>query len=111
MLLLRCLQFLKIPIFGMDRNQKQIYSVNFTDSKPRLDGIIDGAWDKAEWSQDFIDIRGTEYPAPRYKTKVKMLYDNEFLYFAAELEEPHVWTTITEKNTVIVYIAYVVLAK
>ncbi|ORY45500.1 CBD9-like protein [Rhizoclosmatium globosum] len=30
-----------------------------------------------------------------------MMYDHEYLYFGCEMEEPHVWTNITEKNSVI----------
>ncbi|KAI9342283.1 hypothetical protein BDR26DRAFT_859508 [Obelidium mucronatum] len=30
-----------------------------------------------------------------------MLYDSEYLYFACEMEEPHVWTNIKEKSSVI----------
>src|SRR5207245_2578806 len=32
---------------------------------------------------------------------VKMLWDDTFLYVAAELREPHVWATLTEHDSVI----------
>ena len=32
---------------------------------------------------------------------MKMLWDDEALYIAAEIEEPHVWATITEHDAVI----------
>jgi hypothetical protein len=84
------------------RDQIQIYHCKFTASKPPLDGKVTGTvWDQAEWTNEFIDIRGTRYPKPRFSTKVKMLWDNEYLYIGAWMEEPHVWTTISEKNSVI----------
>ena len=59
---------------------------------PIIDGKIDDpAWDKAAWTADFVDIEGTLKPLPRFKTRVKMLWDDEYLYIAAEMEEPHVW--------------------
>jgi hypothetical protein len=48
-----------------------------------------------------VDIEGDKQPKPRYKTRVKMLWDDEALYIAAELEEPHVWATLTEHDSVI----------
>jgi hypothetical protein len=32
-----------------------------------------------------------------------MLWDSTYLYFAAELEEPHVWATLTDRDAVIFY--------
>jgi len=32
-----------------------------------------------------------------------MLWDDKYLYIAAELEEPHVWATLTERESVIFY--------
>ena len=68
--------------------------------------IIDGkadepAWADAPWTEDFMDIEGARKPAPRFRTRAKMLWDDENLYIHAELEEPHVWGTITKKNEVI----------
>ena len=30
-----------------------------------------------------------------------MLYDDNYFYFAAELDEPHVWATLTDRDAVI----------
>jgi dienelactone hydrolase len=74
-----------------------------TADKIIIDGRLDEpSWQKAEWSQSHVDIRGSQWPdQPRYETKVKMLWDEENLYIAARLDEPHVWGTITERNAVI----------
>jgi hypothetical protein len=59
------------------------------------------AWEKAEWTSDFVDIEGPLKPTPRFSTRAKMLWDETFLYLAAELEEPHVWATLREHDAVI----------
>ena len=68
----------------------------------RIDGRLDDApWAKAPWTDDFVDIEGAAKPAPRFRTRAKMLWDDRYLYVAAELEEPHVWATLTAHDSVI----------
>lgn len=65
-----------------------------------LDGRVAGQiWDLAAWTEDFVDI-STE-AVPRFRTRAKMLWDGEFFYVGAEMEEPHVWATLTEHDSVI----------
>lgn len=67
-----------------------------------LDGTLsDPAWQSVEWTDDFIDIRGGDFPEPRFRTRCKMMWDDDFLYIGALLEEPDVWGTLTEKNSII----------
>jgi hypothetical protein len=67
-----------------------------------LDGRLDeAAWRAAPWSEEFVDIEGDRRPAPRYRTRVKMLWDDQWLYIGAELDEPHVWATLTRHDSVI----------
>jgi hypothetical protein len=69
---------------------------------PSLDGRIeDPVWELAPWTEDFVDIEGEDHPAARLRTRVKMLWDADSFYVAAELEEPDVWATLREENTVI----------
>lgn len=71
-------------------------------SAPRLDGSLDDpAWRAAPWSDAFVDIEGDRKPLPRFRTRMKMLWDDRYLYVAAELEEPQVWATITQRDAVI----------
>ena len=66
-----------------------------------IDGSMsDSAWADLPWSDDFVDITGQDELKPYFRTRVKMGWDDEFFYVGAELEEPHVWGTITEKNAV-----------
>jgi hypothetical protein len=67
-----------------------------------IDGDLkDAAWAAAPWTDDFGDIEGDKQSKPRFRTRVKMLWDDEALYIAAELEEPHVWATLKEHDSVI----------
>ncbi|MEP3836169.1 MAG: carbohydrate-binding family 9-like protein [Algibacter sp.] len=60
---------------------------------------LDSSWAKVKWSEPFIDIEGQKIP--KYKTQVKMLWDDTYFYIIAKLEEPHVWGNITERDQVI----------
>jgi hypothetical protein len=69
---------------------------------PDIDGRLDdAAWRKAEWTADFVDIEGALKPRPRYRTRVKMVWDDRHLYVAAELEDPHVWATLEKRDSVV----------
>jgi hypothetical protein len=64
-----------------------------------VDGNL-AEWGGAAWTEDFVDIRGLE-EAPPLRTRAKMLWDDRHFYFAAELEEPHVWATLTKRDSII----------
>ncbi len=69
-----------------------------------IDGKIDEKdWKTAEWTEYFVDIEGDLKPKPTHNTRVKMLWDEEYFYFAAYLEEPHVWAKLRQRDTVIYY--------
>lgn len=78
------------------------YKCHFTRKPPTIDGDLnDPAWKKAEWTSDFVDIEGARMATPRFRTRVKMLWDKNYLYIAAELREPNVHATLTEHDSVI----------
>jgi len=67
-----------------------------------IDGKLDDpAWQAAPWTEDFVDIEGDRRPRPRFKTRAKMLWDDKYFYISAQLEEPHVWGTLTKHDSVI----------
>lgn len=69
---------------------------------PAIDGRLDdAAWKSAAWTDNFVDIEGPAGPKPRFHTRAKMLWDDDCFYVAAELEEPHVWGTLTNHDAVI----------
>ncbi|MFH1688974.1 MAG: carbohydrate-binding family 9-like protein [Candidatus Eisenbacteria bacterium] len=75
-----------------------------TDAPPVIDGRLDErAWQFAPWTDEFVDIDGDRLPAPRFSTRVKMLWDDDFFYVTAEMEEPHVWAKLDKRDSVIFY--------
>lgn len=70
----------------------------------QLDGRLDKSfWTHAPWTDEFVDIEGDLKPLPFKQTRVKMLWDNEYFYFGAEMEEDQIWATLTERDSVIFY--------
>ncbi len=67
-----------------------------------MDGVFDeDAWQAVPWTTDFVDIEGEKKPLPTYRTRMKMLWDDTYLYLAVEMEEPHLWATLTERESII----------
>ena len=78
------------------------YDCFHTATPIKIDGKLDDpAWKKADWTTDFVDIEGAAKPQPRFRTRVKMLWDDQYLYIAAELQEPDVKATLTQHDSVI----------
>lgn len=75
-----------------------------TETAISVDGRLDeAAWAAAPWTKDFVDIEGELKPKPRHRTRAKMLWDEQYFYFAAVLEEPHIWATLHQRDTIIFY--------
>lgn len=73
-----------------------------TTSKPVIDGrITEADWQRAAWTEDFEDISGAGFARPKYLTRAKMMWDDDFFYVAAELEEPHITATLTHHDAII----------
>jgi hypothetical protein len=78
------------------------YLVQRSPSRLIVDGRLDeAAWRAVPWSDAFVDIEGDHRPRPRFATRVKMLWDAGRFYVAAEMEEPDLWATLTERDAVI----------
>jgi hypothetical protein len=62
-----------------------------------IDGLMNEAdWRRAAWTSDFMNIEGEA--APRHRTRMKMLWDENYLYVYAEMQEPHVRATETQRD-------------
>ncbi len=67
-----------------------------------IDGRIEESeWRLAPWAGPFVDIRGDGYPQPEFQTRAKLLYDDDFLYIAAELQDPHVCGFLTSRDDIV----------
>ncbi|MDO5971939.1 carbohydrate-binding family 9-like protein [Flavivirga aquimarina] len=100
------LLFGSISLTNCAQSSKEIIPKNYiaykTSEKIKIDGDdIDDAWRKADWSDSFIDIEGEKQP--KYKTQVKMLWDDTYFYILAKMEEPHVWASLKKRDTIIFY--------
>ncbi len=70
--------------------------------KLTIDGKLDEAsWLNSKWTEDFVDIEGSLKPIPPFITKAKMLWDKDYFYFGAYLEESDLWASITQRDAVI----------
>jgi hypothetical protein len=67
---------------------------------------VDGKLNEHDWKQavlisDFEDIEGASKPKPSFNTTVKMMWDSQYLYIGAVLEEPHLWGTLKKQDDII----------
>ncbi len=73
-----------------------------TPAPIQIDGRLDDkAWEEAPWTDAFVDILGEAAATPRFQTRARMLWDDTYLYIGALLEEPHIWGTLTQHDSVI----------
>ena len=78
------------------------YVCHKADKLILVDGKLnDDAWSNVQWTDSFIDIEGSLKPDPFYDTKAKMTWDDNYFYFGAYLEDPHVWASITARDAVV----------
>ncbi|MDE2879087.1 carbohydrate-binding family 9-like protein [Candidatus Palauibacter soopunensis] len=71
-------------------------------SPPAIDGSLDDdAWRAAPWTEPFVDIRGEGWRDPHLGTRAKIVWDERFLYVGAELEEPHLWATLADRDAIL----------
>ncbi len=70
---------------------------------PAIDGDpsdwVDG--EAVTWTEAFIDIEGDKRPLPRFATRAAMAWDDGHFYFAAEMEEPHLWGTLARHDNIL----------
>ena len=78
------------------------YTTFKTSTPPTIDGNIEKiVWRKAKWTETFADILGRKNPTPALKTRCKMLWDEQYLYIAAEMIEPDIWATLSRRDDIV----------
>lgn len=78
------------------------YIITKSSSPIIIDGIAtESSWELASFTENFIDIEGLK--VPKFDTKVKMIWDEHYLYVYAEMKEEHVWANIKERDAIIYY--------
>lgn len=74
------------------------------DGKLKIDGKLNEvSWKKAKPTAPFVDISGEGFPTPEYETTAKMLWDDEYLYVGAVLQEDDIKARLTQRDTIIYY--------
>ena len=95
----RSIEMLPVPRIPYSPRQYVCYR---TSVEPAIDGKLgEASWQQAAWTELFTDIEGSLKPAPRLETRAKLLWDAKYLYIGAELREPDVWGTLTQRDAVI----------
>jgi hypothetical protein len=90
------------PLPGSSVNLRRTYAAVFVDTAPVIDGDLDDpSWQQASWTAPYIDIEGDRKPDPKYVTRGKICWDETAVYFSAELEEPHLWSTLIQRDSII----------
>lgn len=92
---------IRVPIPKIDFNPPKYYCKRAT--KPFvLDGNLDKEfWEDAPFTRLFVDIEGNSKEKPYMDTQVKMLWDDENIYFGGILYGDEIWATLTERDSVI----------
>lgn len=64
---------------------------------------IDGKADECVWQKamSLSPLRDIEGPVIPKRTDIKMLWDNNYLYIYADMEEENLWATLRERDSVI----------
>jgi hypothetical protein len=85
----------------IDFSPKQ-YICYHTSTPLDVDGVLDEkGWQDAQWSEYFVDITGSPHLKPPLRTRMKMLWDDEYIYVGSYMEEPHLQAAITTRDAVI----------
>lgn len=83
-------------------NPPKTYTAYKVNRPVEIDGLAkEKSWSDAPWSSDFVAIKGKKKPL--YNTRFKMLWDAQYLYVYANIEEPHIWGTLKKRDTIIFY--------
>src|SRR5437667_93576 len=63
----------------------------------KIDGVLDEAdWEKAQVLKDFAVY--WEHRPAKTASKARLLWDDNYLYFAAELEDSDLYADVTQRN-------------
>ncbi len=78
------------------------YTAAKANKAPTVDGKDDDeCWASAPWTEEFCDITGDEAKKPIYRTRAKMAWDDDYLYVFAELEEPNITWSLTNRDDIV----------
>ena len=78
------------------------YNCYRATTKVIIDGnVYEDVWKETPWSDFFVDITGDTLLLPYYQTRMKMLWDESYLYVAAEMEDSNIWSYLENHDDII----------
>lgn len=78
--------------------RRQLYTVR-VKKPPTIDGSLDDdAWLDAVPTSDFVQYEPRQGEKATHKSTVRVLFDDDALYVAAELEQPGGWTAFNQRD-------------
>ena len=101
------MMFVIASIATTGRHVPPVYRAPRSPAPIKVDGDLDKSeWQSVPWTSAFMDIRGVgdappgSHPPPSCETKVKMMWDDEYLYIGALLHSSlPVISSFTERNS------------
>jgi hypothetical protein len=102
LLLLVCSYLEAQTVLSSSLHSEKKYKARMAKRPIKVDGKLnEHDWKQAVLISDFEDIEGAAKPKPTYSTEVKMMWDSQYLYIGAVLEEPHLWGTLKKHDDII----------
>lgn len=97
LLVFACLCFLLCAARSPQAPRRPVYEVSRTTTPIKVDGRLDEpAWAKAPPVGPFVNNR--DGSPSTYQTEAKVLYDDQFLYFAFRCVDDNIWATRTRRD-------------
>ena len=85
---LSLLLLLSTSTLAFTESERKSFVISRADSSPVIDGLLDDeAWQHAAIIDDFHQTLPTDGAAPTERTVVRVMYDDEYLYIAADLRD------------------------
>jgi hypothetical protein len=89
-------------VLSSSLHSEKMYKARMAKRPIKVDGKLnEHDWKQAVLISDFEDIEGASKPKPSFSTTVKMMWDSQYLYIGAVLEEPHLWGTLKKHDDII----------
>jgi hypothetical protein len=102
LLVLLCTHVMAQTALSSSLHSEKKYKARMTKRPIKVDGKLnEHDWKQAVLISDFEDIEGVSKPKPSFSTTVKMMWDSQYLYIGAVLEEPHLWGTLKKHDDII----------
>jgi hypothetical protein len=102
LLLLFCAVVKAQTVLSSSLHSEKKYTARMAKRPIKVDGKLnEHDWKQAVLISNFEDIEGAAKPKPTFRTEVKMMWDSQYLYIGAVLEEPHLWGTLKKHDDII----------